>query len=246
MKFPDVPVASYVMFSLAGLHVVAVRVLPGAGVPLHEHEHKDEVFDIVCGAGRLFIGGREIEAERGTTVVVPRGTPHGLKNTAPGSWIIRETVRERLYTRGTLSQFLVPFRLSGQIRSSVREPSRQFFCCSDEPLPAPPATTRSVFSLEGLVGSVVVLRPRESLSLGAERPADVICDPVSGSGRLRWDAHGSRLLPGTVAFMPASYHALIENDGDQDLILRITQRLRPSRREMIGMVRRAIRRRFQM
>src|SRR3990170_9052368 len=129
MVSSNVPVASNVMYSLAGLHVVAVRLLPGAEVPIHEHEHKDEIFDVVRGAGRLIVNGKEVPGERGTLVVVSRGTPHGLRNTGPEDWVIRETARERLYTRGSLAQFLIPLRLWRQARSIMRDPCRQFSCC---------------------------------------------------------------------------------------------------------------------
>lgn len=55
-------------------------VPPGLGVPLHGHEAEDEIFLVT--QGRLTLLSREGEATAGpgTTILLPRGEPHGFRN----------------------------------------------------------------------------------------------------------------------------------------------------------------------
>lgn len=49
---------------------------PGAGVPAHFHTQEDAVFYIVEGHMDFVVGGKNISAEAGATVLLPRGVPH--------------------------------------------------------------------------------------------------------------------------------------------------------------------------
>lgn len=49
---------------------------PGTGVPMHVHEHEDELFVIHRGRVRFVVNGREMIAGPGDTVFGPRGMPH--------------------------------------------------------------------------------------------------------------------------------------------------------------------------
>jgi quercetin dioxygenase-like cupin family protein len=83
-----------------GLFVAEHRVPPGLGVPLHVHDLDDEVFVIRSGDLTLLGAQGARTAGPGTTVVLPRGIPHGFHNdgaapvtmdviVAPGSGIAR-------------------------------------------------------------------------------------------------------------------------------------------------------------
>ena len=49
---------------------------PGTGVPMHVHDHEDEVFLIRRGKIRFVVDGRETIAGPGETVFGPRGLAH--------------------------------------------------------------------------------------------------------------------------------------------------------------------------
>jgi mannose-6-phosphate isomerase-like protein (cupin superfamily) len=51
---------------------------PGKGAGLHIHEQSEECWYVLEGEYRFTVGGSEFTAGPGSTVLVPRGTPHGL------------------------------------------------------------------------------------------------------------------------------------------------------------------------
>ena len=53
---------------------------PDQGTPLHKHIEQDETFHIISGYFRFIVGDKEIFASEGTTLFVPRNTPHSLLN----------------------------------------------------------------------------------------------------------------------------------------------------------------------
>lgn len=69
----------------------------GQVVRYHRHEHTDEVFDVVEGAGTFLIDGGEMQAKPGTILYVPAGIEHGMRADGTDQWIVRETVHERVY-----------------------------------------------------------------------------------------------------------------------------------------------------
>lgn len=56
---------------------------PGTGPVLHVHPY-DEVFVVVQGRARFFVGDAVIDAEAGETVLGPAGVPHRFVNLGPG------------------------------------------------------------------------------------------------------------------------------------------------------------------
>ncbi len=56
---------------------------PGTGPKLHVHPY-DEVFVVVQGRARFFVGDQVIDAEAGETVLGPAGLPHRFVNLGPG------------------------------------------------------------------------------------------------------------------------------------------------------------------
>ena len=52
--------------------------------PRHVHHSDDEAWYVLEGTLRVQVGEREVEAQAGAAVLVPRGTPHTYWNPAPG------------------------------------------------------------------------------------------------------------------------------------------------------------------
>ncbi len=57
--------------------------VPGTGPVLHVHPY-DEVFTILEGHARFFVGDQVIDAEAGDVVLGPAGVPHRFINLGPG------------------------------------------------------------------------------------------------------------------------------------------------------------------
>ena len=55
----------------------------GAGPGLHVHPY-DELFVVLVGRARFFVGDQVIEAEAGEMVLGPAGRPHRFENLGPG------------------------------------------------------------------------------------------------------------------------------------------------------------------
>jgi mannose-6-phosphate isomerase-like protein (cupin superfamily) len=60
--------------------IVEARVPAYTGPPLHYHEEREEIFEILQGRFRFHCGGDEFEAGPGTSVVIPRNQVHGWVN----------------------------------------------------------------------------------------------------------------------------------------------------------------------
>ena len=55
----------------------------GEGPKLHVHPY-DEVFIVIAGRGRFYVGDEIIDAEIGDVVLGPKGIPHRFENLGPG------------------------------------------------------------------------------------------------------------------------------------------------------------------
>lgn len=64
------------------LTLCEMRITPGSRCALHLHEAIDETLFIVSGSLTVRCGQELVEATEGTTVVIPRGTPHLWWNTS--------------------------------------------------------------------------------------------------------------------------------------------------------------------
>lgn len=64
----------------AALTIVEARVLPYSGPPLHVHQARDEIFEVLDGMFRFQCGDDVVDLAPGTTIVVPRGMPHAWVN----------------------------------------------------------------------------------------------------------------------------------------------------------------------
>jgi quercetin dioxygenase-like cupin family protein len=59
--------------------VIEQTYRPGGGVPLHFHTQEDAVFYIVEGHMDFVVGGKDISAHAGSTVLLPRAVAHSSK-----------------------------------------------------------------------------------------------------------------------------------------------------------------------
>lgn len=58
---------------------------PGAGAPPHVHSREDEAFHVLEGEVAVWKGGEgEVVAGAGSTVFLPKGTPHAFRNPGAG------------------------------------------------------------------------------------------------------------------------------------------------------------------
>ena len=55
-------------------------IVPGDQVPVHFHQHEDEILFIHAGRAIITLGEDEIACEAGAFVHVPSGTWHGVRN----------------------------------------------------------------------------------------------------------------------------------------------------------------------
>ncbi len=76
-------------------------VPPDGALPLHVHRREEETVYVLEGAVTVFCEDRRIEAEPGTFVFLPRGTPHGYRSAEGG--------------RARVLEFTVPSGLEGLI-----------------------------------------------------------------------------------------------------------------------------------
>ena len=65
--------------------IIEARVPTLTGPPLHFHEEREEIFEVLEGRFRFHCAGEEFDVTPGTTVVVPRTVVHGWVNLGPGS-----------------------------------------------------------------------------------------------------------------------------------------------------------------
>ena len=81
---------------------------PGVGIPMHVHHGEDETFYVVSGQVEFTLVDGPVVAEAGTTVFLPRGTPHAFRVVGDGP--------ARMLT------LLVPGRLEGLFRELAAFP----------------------------------------------------------------------------------------------------------------------------
>ena len=53
---------------------------PGSGIPVHMHEHEDEVLFVHGGRGFAILGAERKEVGEGDTVFIPHGVWHGVES----------------------------------------------------------------------------------------------------------------------------------------------------------------------
>ena len=81
---------------------------PGVGIPMHIHHEEDETFYVVDGHVEFTLADGPVVADAGTTVFLPKGTPHAFRVVGDGP--------ARMLT------LLVPGRLEGLFRELAAFP----------------------------------------------------------------------------------------------------------------------------
>lgn len=77
----------------AGQYSVVMSTTPsGGGPPLHVHKHEDELFYVLKGRYLFRSGEKEIEAEEGDLIFLPRNIPHTFKNVGETEGILMNTI----------------------------------------------------------------------------------------------------------------------------------------------------------
>jgi quercetin dioxygenase-like cupin family protein len=63
----------------------------GVGIPVHMHEHEDEVLFVHEGGGVAILGGQRKVISKGDTIYIPHGTWHGVETQGRGIdllWVV--------------------------------------------------------------------------------------------------------------------------------------------------------------
>src|SRR5688572_772682 len=73
-----------------GISILEHQAPHGESPPLHIHRNQDEVFHILEGDLRFVVGGNELRARAGETLITPKGTPHTYRVESPqgARWLI--------------------------------------------------------------------------------------------------------------------------------------------------------------
>jgi quercetin dioxygenase-like cupin family protein len=106
-RYDRLPLTNVPLFEVEDFRGVLLGFLPGQVLPRHRHAHEHEVFDVVAGAGTIYVDGRAIPAGPGTSVFVPAGVEHGFENTGAERWLVRATIHERTYLRQALRRAIL-------------------------------------------------------------------------------------------------------------------------------------------
>ena len=91
----------------------------GVGIPLHMHEHEDEVLFVHEGRGVAVVGGRKEEVGVGDTVFIPHGVWHGVESSGGAIdllWVVTPPGLEGFFREtgapaGTPPRVLTPAQL---------------------------------------------------------------------------------------------------------------------------------------
>ena len=71
--------------------VMGIQYVEGE-IPLHQHEHEEELLFVHQGQGIGMLGDQRVPVQAGTTIYIPPGTWHGFQNTADGAsqiiWVV--------------------------------------------------------------------------------------------------------------------------------------------------------------
>ena len=73
---------------------------PGVGIPVHMHEHADEVLFIYTGRGVAVLGGQKKDLGKGDTVFIPHGIWHGVESRGEAVdllWVVTPPGLERYF-----------------------------------------------------------------------------------------------------------------------------------------------------
>jgi quercetin dioxygenase-like cupin family protein len=101
-RFDEEPLTNVPLFGHEDFSGCLLGFRPGQVLPRHTHAHEHEVFDVLAGAGAVWLDGERVTAGPGTVIFVPAGVEHGFENDGADVWVIRATIHERTYLRRAL------------------------------------------------------------------------------------------------------------------------------------------------
>jgi quercetin dioxygenase-like cupin family protein len=67
------------------LYLVEGTMPEGSSVPLHVHQHEDEIFHVLEGEVLLTLGDETYEGKAGDMVYLPRSIPHSIATKGPAT-----------------------------------------------------------------------------------------------------------------------------------------------------------------
>lgn len=101
------------------------RIAGGTGIPVHMHEHEDEILFVHKGDATAVIGEANLPAREGATIYVPRGTWHAVQNhagTAPVEvlWMFSQPGMEEYFRELSAPPGAPPKRLTDEELQEVQ------------------------------------------------------------------------------------------------------------------------------
>ncbi|OQY85229.1 MAG: hypothetical protein B6D41_14620 [Chloroflexi bacterium UTCFX4] len=103
-RYDELPLTNVPLFEHEDFSGCLLGFLPGQILPRHSHAHEHEVFDVLEGAGTIWLDGKAVPASAGSVIFVPAGVEHGFENTGNERWLIRATIHQRVYARRALQR----------------------------------------------------------------------------------------------------------------------------------------------
>ena len=69
------------------VNCAAVAALEINNSPVHVHATTTEIYVILQGSGKMFLGDKVVDVKKDNVIVIPPGTPHGLMSNNPNEAI---------------------------------------------------------------------------------------------------------------------------------------------------------------
>ena len=103
-RYNEVPLTNVPLFVEEDFSGCLLGFLPGQGLPVHQHDHEHEVFDVLQGYGTIYVDDEAVELGAGSVIFVPAGVRHGFKHTSGDRGLIRATIHQRVYARHAIKR----------------------------------------------------------------------------------------------------------------------------------------------
>ena len=103
-RYIELPLTNVPLFVEEDFSGCLLGFLPGQELPVHQHDHEHEVFDVLQGYGTIYLDDEAVELGAGSIIFVPAGVKHGFKNTSSDRWLIRATIHQRVYARHAIQR----------------------------------------------------------------------------------------------------------------------------------------------
>ena len=101
------------------LSAIMEHIAPGDAIPVHLHQSEDETIFIYAGEGLQLLGETEYAVAAGSLVYIPRGTWHGLRNSA----VMGDLIIVAVFT---------PTGMEGYFRAIASKPGEEYQLLTSE------------------------------------------------------------------------------------------------------------------